>query len=45
MFFIDLEGRAIDGAVAEAIEGLREKAENVRVLGSYPLDTRGIPGG
>ena len=45
MFFIDLEGRATDGAVAEAIEGLREKAENVRVLGSYPLDTRGIPGG
>ncbi len=45
MFFIDLEGRAVDGVVAEAIEGLREKAENVRVLGSYPLDTRGIPGG
>lgn len=45
MFFIDLEGRADDGAVAEAIEALRGKAENVRVLGSYPLDTRGIPGG
>jgi prephenate dehydratase len=45
MFFIDLEGRATDATVAEAIDGLREKAENVRVLGSYPLATRGIPGG
>jgi hypothetical protein len=31
--------------VGEAIEGLRAKAENVRVLGSYPLETHGIPGG
>jgi prephenate dehydratase len=31
--------------VAEAIEGLRTKAESVRVLGSYPVATRGIPGG
>jgi prephenate dehydratase len=31
--------------VAEAVEALRSKADNVRVLGSYPLDTRGIPGG
>ncbi len=45
MFFCDLEGRVTDGPVAEAIEGLRTKAENVRVLGSYPLDTPGIPGG
>jgi prephenate dehydratase len=36
MFFIDLEGRASDPPVAEAIEGLREKAESVRLLGSYP---------
>ncbi len=36
MFFIDLEGRASDAHVAEAIEGLREKAESVRLLGSYP---------
>jgi prephenate dehydratase len=45
MFFIDLEGRVSDGPVAEAIGGLRSKAENVRVLGSYPRATRGIPGG
>jgi prephenate dehydratase len=45
MFFCDLEGRVGDEPVADAIEGLRLKAENVRVLGSYPLDTRGIPGG
>jgi prephenate dehydratase len=37
MFFIDLEGAAGEGAVAEAIEGLRSKAESVRVLGSYPV--------
>jgi prephenate dehydratase len=37
MFFIDLEGAAEEGAVAEAIEGLRGKAESVRVLGSYPV--------
>jgi prephenate dehydratase len=45
MFFIDLEGRAGEGPVAEAIDALRRKAENVRMLGSYPLETRGIPGG
>jgi prephenate dehydratase len=36
MFFVDLEGRAADQEVAEAIEALRGKAESVRVLGSYP---------
>ena len=36
MFFVDLEGRDSDPAVHEAIEGLRQKAESVRVLGSYP---------
>ncbi len=36
MFFIDLEGRDTDPQVAEAIEGLRGKAESVRMLGSYP---------
>jgi prephenate dehydratase len=44
MFFCDLEGRIADPRVAAAIEGLRSKAESVRVLGSYPLRTRGIPG-
>ena len=36
MFFVDLEGRDSDPAVAEAIEGLRAKADSVRLLGSYP---------
>jgi prephenate dehydratase len=36
MFFIDLEGRDTDPQVAEAIDGLRAKAESVRLLGSYP---------
>ena len=36
MFFIDLEGRDTDPEVAEAIDGLRAKAESVRLLGSYP---------
>ncbi len=44
MFFLDLEGAADDPAVAEAIEALRGKAEGVRVLGTYPIVTNGIPG-
>jgi prephenate dehydratase len=36
MFFIDLEGRASEPPVADAIEELRGKAESVRLLGSYP---------
>src|SRR5919198_5026112 len=35
LFFLDLEGAAEDRTVAAAIEGLRTKAESVRVLGSY----------
>ena len=42
MFFLDLEGAIGDAAVAEAIDGLRSKAESVRVLGSYP--TQAAPG-
>jgi prephenate dehydratase len=38
MFFCDLEGNAGERAVAEAISALRDKAESVRVLGSYPVD-------
>jgi prephenate dehydratase len=38
MFFVDLEGRDSDPAVEAAIAGLREVAESVRVLGSYPAD-------
>jgi prephenate dehydratase len=44
MFFIDLDGAEEDPAVAEAIEALRRKAESVRILGSYPITTNGIPG-
>jgi prephenate dehydratase len=44
MFFCDLDGRITDAAVAAAIDGLRTKAENVRVLGSYPFEAGGIPG-
>jgi prephenate dehydratase len=35
MFFADLAGRAGEGAVAEAIDGLAAMCEQVRVLGSY----------
>jgi prephenate dehydratase len=37
MFFIDLEGRAAEGPVAEALEGLRAHVEHLRVLGSYSV--------
>jgi prephenate dehydratase len=43
MFFCDLEGAVADPPVAEAIDALRDKAESVRVLGSYPLAPSGIP--
>jgi prephenate dehydratase len=36
MFFCDLEGALSEPAVSEAIEALGEKAESVRILGSYP---------
>lgn len=36
MFFLDLEGRASAGPVAEALEGLRAHVEHLRVLGSFP---------
>ena len=40
MFFVDLDGAAGDEDVAEAIAALRGKAENVHVLGSYPVGHR-----
>jgi prephenate dehydratase len=43
MFFLDVEGPAEDATVAAAIEGLRSKAESVRLLGSYPVRSSGIP--
>lgn len=36
MFFTDLDGRDSDPAVAAAIAALRDHAESVRVLGSFP---------
>ncbi len=36
MFFVDLEGSEADEPVSEALEGLRDRCEEVRVLGSYP---------
>jgi len=45
MFFVDLDGAAAADSVAGAIDGLRSKAEWVRVLGSYRAGTRGgLPG-
>ncbi len=40
LFFVDVEGRATDPLVLEAIGGLRGKAESVRILGSYPAAGR-----
>jgi prephenate dehydratase len=37
MFFCDLEGAVSDPTVEEAIAALREKAESVRILGTYPV--------
>jgi prephenate dehydratase len=37
MFFCDLEGAEDDPGVAAAIAALHQKAESVRILGSYPL--------
>lgn len=34
-FFIDFEGNMADGAVKNAIRGLREECRNLRVLGNY----------
>jgi prephenate dehydratase len=36
MFFADLQGRAEDAEVAQALAGLRAVCEEARVLGSYP---------
>jgi prephenate dehydratase len=44
MFFVDLEGAAADDSVAAAIEALRSKASSVRILGSYAVESDGIPG-
>jgi len=38
MFFVDLEGAESDPAVQTALNCLRLKLRNVKVLGSYPVD-------
>ena len=38
MFFLDLEGRADDPALQTALNCLRLKLREVKVLGSYPID-------
>jgi prephenate dehydratase len=43
MFFIDLDGADTDPVVVDAIGALRDKAENVRVLGSYPISPGRLP--
>ncbi len=44
-FFVDIEGAAGEDRLGEAIEALRSKAENVRVLGSWPISAPpGVPG-
>jgi prephenate dehydratase len=35
-FFVDCQGAATDGPVAEAVAGLRAHCEHVRILGTYP---------
>lgn len=37
MFFIDLDGDVAEPSVAAAVEGLGEVADQVRVLGSFPV--------
>lgn len=39
MFFIDLEGHRDDCGVDEAIKAISGKAEYLRILGSYPMDS------
>jgi prephenate dehydratase len=44
-FFIDTEGAAEQEPLSAAIAALRSKAENVRVLGSWPISAPpGVPG-
>src|SRR4051794_7401500 len=44
-FFLDVEGSAAEEPLAGAVETLRAKAENVRLLGSWPTAAPpGVPG-
>jgi prephenate dehydratase len=43
-FFLDIEGAAGEEPLAGAIDALRQKAESVRVLGSWPIEAPpGVP--
>ncbi|MGC9220290.1 MAG: prephenate dehydratase [Solirubrobacteraceae bacterium] len=44
MFFIDIDGRADDPTVAEALGGLRAGAGDLRTLGSFPAAVAPAPG-
>ena len=47
MFFADLDGAAERPPVSDALEALRNRVEEIRVLGSYPAatgDSSGTPG-
>ena len=37
VFFVDIEGHAVDGKVATALDILRKEAAMLKVLGSYPV--------
>ncbi len=37
LFFVDCEGSLDEADVAGAVEALRDHAESVRILGSYPI--------
>jgi chorismate mutase/prephenate dehydratase len=41
VFFIDVEGHQSEPAVRAALEGLRERAAFLRILGSYPAASQG----
>jgi chorismate mutase/prephenate dehydratase len=34
-FFLDFEGKLTDGAVKNALRGLREETRNMKILGNY----------
>ena len=34
-FFIDFDGNLADGAVKNALRGLRDEARNMKILGNY----------
>ena len=38
MFFLDLEGSTSDSALQTALNCLRLKLRDVKILGSYPID-------